>query len=168
MALVKRADGFYTLDAAGGLRGPVSPAAESDMPILSGAAIGSASGARLVSYASILVRAEAGLGAEISEMRLDRDDSAVLYLDRPAIPLTIDCDRADAEVAEAARILAIWRGHLELIAALDMTVPGQAVARLRPAAFEAIRRADAPRGVVALARRRGSEKRLSPEVTASR
>ena len=166
VALVKHVDGFYALDAAGDRRGPVAPATESDMPILSGAAITNASGTRLVEYAAILVRAEAGLGAEISEMRVDTDDGATLYLDRPALPITIDFAHAATQIAEAARVLAIWRGHRDLIVALDMTVPGQGVARLRPAAFAAMRRATDERSL-------GSHRRIArnhalPEVTASR
>ena len=167
VALVKHVDGFYALDAAGDLRGPVAPATESDMPILSGAAIMNASGTRLVEYAAILVRAEAGLGVEISEMRVDTDEGATLYLDRPALPITIDLAQAPTQIEEAARVLAIWRGHRELLVALDMTVPGQAVARLRPAAFAAIRRAAddrAPRG----SERRSARNYGLPEVTASR
>lgn len=169
VAMVKRADGFYTLDAAGDLRGPLAPAAEGDMPILSGAIAGSASGEQLVNFASILVRAEAALGAEISEMRIDRDQEAVLYLDRPAVPITIDLGRADPEIAAAARILTIWRGHHDLIAALDLTVPGQAVARLRPAAFDVIKHGHgASRPAIALNRRFAPQRHWLPEVTASR
>jgi hypothetical protein len=167
VALVKRADGFYTLDAAGELRGPVSPTAAGDMPILSGATLGNAAGDRLVEYASVLVRAEAALGAEISEMRVDHDGEAVLYLDRPALPITIDLDHPDSEVQAANRILSIWRGHHDLIAALDMTVPGQGVARLRPAAFEAIKRAKAAR-VAPTVGERPADHHPTPEVTASR
>jgi hypothetical protein len=167
VALVKHVDGFYALDAAGDRRGPVAPATESDMPILSGAAITNASGTRLVEYAAVLVRAEAGLGAEISEMHVDTDDGATLYLDRPALPIAIEFAHAAAQIEEAARVLAIWRGHRDLLVALDMTVPGQAVARLRPAAFAALRRAAddrAPR----VTDRRIARNHALPEVTASR
>jgi len=167
VAMVKRADGFYTLDAAGELRGPVSPTAEGDMPILSGATIGNAGGDRLVDYASVLVRSEAALGAEISEMRVDHDGEAVLYLDRPAIPITIDLDHPDSEIGAAGRILTLWRGHHDLIAALDMTVPGEGVARLRPAAFEAIKRTRAHLSSV-LNQGPATERHRMPEVTASR
>jgi len=167
VAMVKRADGFYSLDAAGELRGPVSPTAEGDMPILSGATISNANGDRLVDYASVLVRSEAALGAEISEMRVDHEGEAVLYLDRPAIPITIDLDHPETEIAEANRILTIWRGHHDLIAALDMTVPGQGVARLRPAAFEAIKRAKTAH-VAPAVNVQPADRHTMPEVTASR
>jgi hypothetical protein len=167
VALVKHVDGFYALDAAGDLRGPAAPTAEPDMPILSGAAVANASGMRLVEYAATLVRAEAGLGVEISEMRVDTDEGATLYLDRPALTITIEFAHAAAQVEEATRVLAIWRGHRDLLVALDMTVPGQAVARLRPAAFAAIRRGAAGRSAVTPDRRVARGKAL-PEVTASR
>lgn len=168
VAMVKRADGFYTLDAAGELRGPVSPTAEGDMPILSGGAIGSAGGDRLVDYASVLVRAEAALGAEVSEMRIDHEGEAVLYLDHPALPITIDLEHPDTEIGEANRILALWRGHHDLIAALDLTVPGEAVARLRPAAFEAIKRAKTAHVAPTNKEHSAPERHPMPEVTASR
>jgi hypothetical protein len=155
IALVERGDGFYALDSAGGLRGPVSPEAENDMPILSGAAMAGASSGQILDYASILVRAEARLGAAISEMRCESDDGGVLYLDRPALSITIDFADASVELERANRILALWRGHRELLVAVDMTVPGQAVVSLRPAAFR-----------TAGTTRRGHNQR--PEVTASR
>jgi hypothetical protein len=155
IALVERGDGFYALDSAGGLRGPVSPAAENDMPILSGAAMADASSARLFDYASILVRAEASLGAAISEMRCETDDGGILYLDRPPLSITIDFAEASLELERANRILALWRGHRDLLVAVDMTVPGQAVVSLRPAAF---RTGGAAR----------SGHNQGPEVTASR
>jgi hypothetical protein len=160
LALVERADGFYALDASGGLRGPVAPAAENDMPIMSGAAVANASAARLLDYASILVRAEASLGRAISELRSEADDDGVLYLDRPPLPITIDFAHAPLELERADQILALWRGHRDLLAALDMTVPGQAVVRLRPAALRTAARAPVSVG------RRG--RNFGPEVTASR
>jgi hypothetical protein len=155
IALVERGDGFYTLDSVGGLRGPVSPANENDMPILSGAALANASSAQLLTYASILVRAEASFGAAISEMRCDRDDGGILYLERPPLSITIDFAEASVELERANQILALWRGHRDLLVAVDMTVPGQAVVSLRPAAFR-----------MAGAARRGHNQ--GPEVTASR
>jgi hypothetical protein len=155
LALVERGDGFYALDAAGGLRGPVSPAAENDMPILSGAAVANAGAARLLDYASILVRAEARLGRAVSELRSETDDTGVLYLDRPPLPIAIDFAHAPVELERANQVLALWRGHRDLLVALDMTVPGQAVVRLRPAALHTAAAGHSGRGP-------------GPEVTASR
>jgi len=157
IALVERGDGFYTLDTAGGLSGPVSPGMQNDMPILSGVAVANAGAARLLEYASILVRAEATLGHAVSEFRTDTDDNGVLYLDRPALPITIEFAHVPLELARASEVLALWRGHRELLAALDMTVPGQAIVRLRPAALRAPARAAGRGG-----------RNPGPEVTASR
>lgn len=166
IALVERGDGFYALDAAGGLRGPVAPAAENDMPILSGAAVANAGATRLLDYASILVRAEASLGLAVSEMRTETGDDGVLYLDRPALPITIDFAHAPLELERAGRILAIWRGRRELLVALDMTVPGQAVARLRPAAFRLA--GSVPTTMVAPAAAVTRGRHFGPEETARR
>ena len=160
LALVERGDGFYALDAAGGLRGPIAPAAENDMPILSGAAMANASAAQLLDYASILVRAEASLGRAVSELRSERTDDGVLYLDRPPLPIVIAFAHAPVELERANQVLALWRGHRDLLVALDMTVPGQAVVRLRPAALGTA--AHTPAGA-----RHGGRK-PGPEVTASR
>lgn len=172
IALVERGDGFYALDATGGLRGPVAPGGEGDMPILSGAALATASADRLLDYASVLVRAEAGLGMTVSEMRVDTEDGATLYLDRPPLGITIDFANTADEIERAARVLGLWRGHRELLAALDVTVPGQAVARLRPAAFEALGRSPKTHArlirVRAAGRPRSFSPGSSPEVTASR
>ena len=167
IALVERGDGFYALDGTGGLRGPVEPSGEGDLPILSGATLTNADSARLLDFASVLVRAEAGLGLTISEMRVDDEDGATLYLDRPALALMIDFDHAATEIQRGARVLALWQGHRELLSALDLTVPGQVVARLRPAAFQAVRRPASPRAYRAPARAAVAARR-TPEVTASR
>src|SRR5713226_5371300 len=100
-------------------------------------------------------------------MRVDTEDGETLYLDRPALPITIDFANAETQIAEAASVLAICRGHRDLLVALDMTVPGQGVARLRPAAFAAMRRATddrAPR----VSDRRIARNHALPEVTARR
>lgn len=158
IALVERSDGFYTLDAAGGLRGPVSPAGQGDLPVLSGTAAENARGAQLLDHAAALVRVEADLSKMVSEMKIGADGTATFFLDRPRLALTLDLDRAPIELARAARVLNVWRGHQEMIAALDLTTPGQAVVRLKPAALEFI---DRP------ARARG-RRTASAEVAASR
>ena len=101
----------------------------------------------------------------ISELRSEADDDGVLYLDRPALAIAIDFAHAPVELEHASQVLALWRGHRELLVALDMTVPGQAVARLRPAAF---RIAGREQTAGALAAARCSGRNPGPEVTASR
>jgi hypothetical protein len=145
VALVRRADGFYALDSDGDLNGPVAPAAEGDMPILSGTGAESADSSSLIECAGVLVRAEANLGAIVSELRLDPDGTATMFLDRPHIGIVFDFDRAGAELARAIRILGIWRGHESMIALIDLTTANQAVVRLRPPAVENARSAPALR-----------------------
>jgi len=140
IALVEHPDGFYQLDTAGALHGPVASSTVNDLPIMSGAALADASAQRLLDYASIIVRAEAGLGLRISEMRIEGAATATLFLDRPPLPITLDLDHAPVEIAHAAQVLTLWQAHWNLLAALDLTVPGEAVARLRPAAFQTPRR----------------------------
>jgi hypothetical protein len=130
IALVERSDGFYALDAAGGLRGPVSSAAESDLVIISGAGAGAA-GAQLLEDARVTVRAEAALGLTVSELRVGPGAEATLYLEQPAIPIAIDLGATAIELERAAQILALWRGRRDLIATLDMTIADQAVVRVR-------------------------------------
>jgi hypothetical protein len=143
IALVQRSDGFYTLDSDGDLRGPVAPAAEGDMPILSGAGALNAQPSNLIDDAAALVRAEASLGAVVSEMRIDADGTAAIFLEHPRIAVTFDVDHAVVEFARAIDVLKIWRGHESLIASLDLTTPGQAVMQMRPAAFASDNRAPA-------------------------
>ena len=147
IALVQRNDGFYALDSDGGLRGPVSPAAQGDMPIMSGAGALGAQPSKLIDYAGVLVRAEAGLGAVVSEMRLGRDGTAMLFLEHPRIEVAFDVDRAALELSRAVEVLKMWHGHEDLIASLDMTTPGQAVMQMRPVAFAGAHRAAAVRTV---------------------
>lgn len=131
VAVVERGDGFYELFASGELRGPVSVSADDNLPIISGASLEAARAEQLVEYASVLVRAEAKLSELISEMRLDRDDQASLFLDRSQTEVVLDLYQAPLELDRAASVLRCWRGREAEVASLDMTAPGQAVLRLR-------------------------------------
>ncbi len=147
IALVERGDGFYPLDAQGVLRGPVAPAAAGDLPILSGGGLAGATPAELLDAAAALVRAEAELNSAASELRVDRDGVATVYLDRAALGISFDIDRAGVELPRAARILGLWRGHERMIAAIDLTASDAAVVRLRRAATGGDRRFGAARKV---------------------
>lgn len=131
VAIVERRDGFYALSERNALVGPISPQAQGDLPVLSGAAVQNASVDELLRYASILVRAEATLSALISEMRVDDDGEAVFFLVRSQTRLTIDLESAPLELERASELLARWQDHQRLVAGLDMTTPGQAVMELR-------------------------------------
>jgi len=131
VALVAHRDGFYALFAEGELRGPTEPSHAGDLPILSGAAAQTAGAADLVRYAAALVRSEAALSGLVSEMRVERDGTVSMFLDRSRTELRVDLDDTAAELRRAAQVLGQWRGHEQMIAMLDMTTPGQAVMRLR-------------------------------------
>lgn len=130
VAIVERRDGFYELTSGGELRGPVSPGQQGDLPVLSGAVLESARGAELVDYAALVVRAEARLSKIISEMRVDDDGSAALFLSGERTELVIDLDRAEAEIGRAIEVRRQFQGREKLLAAIDLTTPGQAVCRL--------------------------------------
>ncbi len=164
IALVKRDDGFYALDSDGGLRGPVAPAAQGDMPILSGAGALAAQPAQLIDYAEDLVRAEADLSAVVSEMSIAADGTASIFLEHPRIEIAFDLDRTALEFSRAAKVLRIWRGHENLIASLDLTTPGQAVMQMRPAAFAGDRHAAAMRTVALTERSHPSSDRRGGRV----
>lgn len=133
IAIVERRDGFYQLFDGGELRGPVSPAIQGDLPVLSGSAVESASGSQLVEYAAVLIRAEAQLSEIISEMQVAEDGTGSLFLEREQTEVVIDLDRAPAELQRAIEVRAQWHGRENLIAAVDLTTPGQAVVRLHGA-----------------------------------
>jgi hypothetical protein len=168
VALVERTDGFYTLDAGGELRGPVSPAMQGDLPVLSGVGVQNAPPAELLEDAATLVRSEAALSTMISEMRADRDGIATLFLDHPRLPIVIALEDAALEVARSAQVLRLWRSHQDLIAVLDMTASGQAVIRLKPGALENARRASDVRKAAVTAPRIRSRHNPPPEMTARR
>jgi hypothetical protein len=130
IAIVERRDGFYELFDGGELRGPVSPGVQGDLPVISGAAIESARGNQMVEYAAVLVRAETQLSEIISEMQVADDGTGSLFLEREQTELVIDLDRAPAELQRAIEVRSQWNGRENLIAALDLTTPGQAVVRL--------------------------------------
>ena len=130
IAIVERRDGFYELFNGGELRGPVSAAKHDDLPILSGEAVETARGTQLVDYTAVLVRAEAWLSDLISEMRVADDATASLFLERARTEVVIDLDQAPAELRRAIQVRKQWQGRESLIAAVDMTTPGQAVVRL--------------------------------------
>jgi len=133
VAMLERKDGFYALSSTGELSGPVSAQAEGDLPILTGAVLEDARPDELLDYAKTLVRAEAALGELVSEMSVAEDRTATLYLERSRTEIDLDLANAAPELEHASFLLRTWRGHRDLVAALDMTMPGQAVMRLTTA-----------------------------------
>jgi Cell division protein FtsQ len=131
VAVVERGDGFYTLSAAGELRGPLSAQSISDLPIISGPGLDAMSGVEMLDCAELVVRSEAALSELVSEIRVGTDGTATVYLERSHTVLVFDRDRAADELAHAAAVMNRWRDHLDLMTGLDMTTAGQAVVRLR-------------------------------------
>jgi hypothetical protein len=131
IAMVERREGFYALLASGEIRGPVSPAQQPNLPIMSGPGVESAQAPDLLSDAAILVRAEAQMSSMVSEMRIDTDRTASFYLDRERMAVVVDLDQATVELPRALDVLKQWQGRERLIAMLDMTTPGMAVVRLK-------------------------------------
>jgi hypothetical protein len=140
VAIVERPDGFYTLYSQGELSGPVAPTGAANLPVLSGPLVANAAAPQLVEYAALLVRAEVGLSELISEMRPEADGTALFFLNHSRTELLVDLDCAPIELKRAGEVLSRWRGHEQLIATLDMTTPGQAVARMRRAKTDTSRR----------------------------
>jgi hypothetical protein len=130
IAIVERHDGFYELFSGGELRGPVSPGKQGDLPVLSGAVLDNARGPQMVDYAAVLVRAETQMSEIVSEMRINDDATASLFLERERTEVVIDLDRATTEIQRAIRVRQQWQGRENLIAALDLTTPGQVIVRL--------------------------------------
>jgi len=100
---------------------------------LSGTALESAGPPQLLDYAGALVRSEAALGESISEMNVAQGDTFSLFLERSRTELIFDLANTAVELEHAAYLLRRWRGHRDLIAALDMTTTGEAVMKLRAA-----------------------------------
>ena len=101
------------------------------LPIISGPRLDSVSGADLLDYAELLVRAEGALSELISEVRIGTDGTATLYLERSHTDLVLERAHASDELAHAAAVMNRWRSHLNLMTGLDLTTPGEAVVRLR-------------------------------------
>lgn len=131
IAIVERRDGFYALLAGGEIRGPVSPAQQPDLPIMSGPGVETAMTSDLLTDAAFLVRAEAQMSSLVSEMRIDADGSASFYLDRERMAVTVDLDQEQFQLRRALEVLKEWQGRERLIAMVDMTTPGMAVVRLK-------------------------------------
>ena len=131
ISIVERRDGFYLLLARGEIRGPISPAQQPNLPIMSGPGVETAKAAYLLTDAALLVRAEAQMSSLISEMRIDRDGTAAFYLDRERLAVVVDLDQQAVELPRALDVLKQWQGRERLIAMLDMTTPGMAVVRLK-------------------------------------
>jgi hypothetical protein len=136
VALVRRDSSFYLLNSSGDLRGPIAPEAQPDLPILSGAALADADEDQLVQDAAVMVRAEAALNHLVSEMTVGSDGTATLFLEHPQVAVTIDESRSAAGIQRATQMLRLWQGHQQLLAAIDLTAPDEAVVRLKAAAFD--------------------------------
>jgi len=147
IALVEHPDGFFQIDSEGGLRGPVSPADAADLPVLSGSGVENARALQLVEYAGQLIRAEAALSTIISEMHVTSSGEMYLFLDRPHLVIVLASGQFPLQLACAAKVLEVWRGHRELIGMLDMTIPGEAIVRPQAETMERLDRANASAGV---------------------
>ncbi len=143
VALVEHANGFYLIDSEGDLRGPVSPADTADLPVLSGRGVDNAQPPQLVEYAGQLIRAEAILSAIISEMRVTSSGEISLFLDRPHLVIALAPGQLPLQLARAARVLDVWRGHHQLIGMIDMTTPGEAIVRPKDETMEHLDRTTA-------------------------
>jgi hypothetical protein len=131
IAIVERHDGFYALLSGGEIRGPVSPAQQPDLPIMSGPGVDTAMASELLADAAHLVRAEAEMSSLVSEMRIDTDGTTSFYLDRERMAVTVDLDQEPLQLHRALEVLKQWQGRERLIAMLDMTTPNMAVVRLK-------------------------------------
>jgi Cell division protein FtsQ len=136
IALAERQDGFYQVDSEGFLLGPVPSVDAPDLPILSGAGIEHASTEQLLEYAGELIRAEAALGAVISEMRVTARSELHLYLDQPHVVIVLTSAGLPLQLARVAKVLSIWRAHGSLIEMIDMTVPDEAIVRTQAEGLE--------------------------------
>jgi len=143
IALVEHPDGFYQIDSEGSLCGPVSPADGADLPVLSGSGIENARASQLVEYAGQLIRAEAILSAIISEMRVTSTGEMRLFLDRPHLVIALAPGQLPVQLARAARVLEVWRGHRALIEMIDMTIASEAIVRPQADTIERLDRANA-------------------------
>jgi hypothetical protein len=136
IAMVRRGNDFYSLAEDGGLTGPIDPRTQVDLPILSGS-IDDASRVQMIAYAGVLVRAETILSQLVSEMRVHDDGTATLCLERERTELTIDLDNVPRELARSIDVMKQLSGREQMIAALDMTMPGEAIVKLRGAGLVA-------------------------------
>src|SRR5580704_17100690 len=98
IAIVERHDGFYALLAGGEIRGPVSPAQQPDLPIMSGPGVETAMASDLLADAASLV----------SDMRIDTDGTTSFYLDRERMALTVDLDQVQLQLHRALVVLSQW------------------------------------------------------------
>lgn len=140
IALVERSNGLFQIDSAGGLLGPLSPADAGDLPILSGSGVENLAASQLVEYAGQLIRAEAILSAVISEMRVTPAGEMRLFLDQPHLMIALAPGQLPLQLARAATVLELWRGHRELIGTIDLTIPGEAILQPEAATMERLDR----------------------------
>jgi len=136
IALAEHQDGLYQVDSQGGRFGPISAADAADVPVLSGSEIEHATAAQLLEYAGELVRAEAALGAIVSEMRVTSSGEIHLYLDQPHLVVAFTGGCSPLELARAGKVLSVWRERSSLIRIIDMTVPDEAIVRLQAEGLE--------------------------------
>ncbi len=130
IALARHPDGFYQIDGQGNLVGPVVPAATSDLPVLTGSQVEHASSRQLLEFTEELIRGEATLDTSISEMRVSADDRVRFYLDRPRFVVILDRKALALQLSRAAEVLSLWR-HYQFLGIMDMTVPDEAIVRVR-------------------------------------
>ena len=70
----------------------------------------------------------------LSEIHFDAPDRLVVYATDYPMALRLGWGDWDAKLTRLERLLALWKGHEERLASLDLSFSDQVVARLRRAA----------------------------------
>jgi len=138
IVVMSRANGAeYYVSARGRIFAPVGRSDARDLPYVTGltpADLAAEDGyaPRALRRAIALMRR--GGGPEISEIHVDRARGLTLMPVRPAIPIELGWHRFEEKLARLPRVMTLWAGREDDIAAVSLLFDDEAIVRTRGAA----------------------------------
>jgi len=129
-------DDLYYVDRGGVTFGPLRPADDRDLPLITGLDPHATDGTRnwMLRRALRLMRRSADAPAlgRLSEIHIDPASGVVVFPVTPRVPVLLGWGSWPAKLARARRALDAWHGAGERLARLDTRFHNQVVATLRP------------------------------------
>lgn len=126
---------FRHVDERGQLLAPLSPEDTRDLPIITGlaGAHGRASSQVALPRIAFLLRRlqSSGTFGEISEVHVDPEYGVTLFPVDLRLALVLGWDEWPEKLANAKRVLDTWRGREAKLSAIDLTLPGSVIVRLK-------------------------------------
>lgn len=126
---------YRHVDERGQLLAPLGPEDSRDLPIITGlaGAHGRAASAIALPRIAFLLRRLQGAGTfgQISEVHVDPEYGVTLFPVELRLAVVLGWDDWPQKLAHAERVLDTWQGRESNLSAIDLTLPGSVIVRLK-------------------------------------